>query len=193
MDIRFDSTLGATDDPTSFAVFVEDMSQVSIGSGVTVWGSVTAWSGRVRVFAATLHGQLTLERFSDGIVQSNAVVEGGIVCRSGSDALCGGAAATATDCPSSRTDCSFQESSEEPAQTPGASGDRWLPLSQVWPPRNRRFSAAPGGDYSGFQSGSRPGVHGAKIRSASRSNSVRSAVTAFRPTRTEVNSLAAMP
>ncbi len=120
VDVRFDSTLGAADDPTSLPVFVADTSEVSIGSGATVWGSVTAWSARVRVFAATLHGQLTLERFSDGIVQSNAVVEGGIVCRSGSDALCGGAAATATDCPSSRTDCSFNASSGEPAQT----GDR---------------------------------------------------------------------
>jgi len=105
VNIRFDSTLGAADDPTSSAVFVADTSEVSIGSGATVWGSVTAWSGRVRIFLATLHGRLTLERFSDGIVQSNAVVDGGIVCTTGSDALCAGAAASATDCPSSRNDC----------------------------------------------------------------------------------------
>lgn len=99
-------TVGGEDDPTEFALSVDDMSKLQINHNVTVYGAIHgSRSSLVTIATSAVHGSALLYGFANLMI-SGSEFDGTVTCQTGADAVCSGGAVVGTEgCPSAPPGC----------------------------------------------------------------------------------------
>jgi hypothetical protein len=131
------ATLGSDSDETELAMFVDDSSLLR-SFRTESWGDLFA-TGAVHLESDddAFHGSIVMEDFTQANL-SRTNVDGGIECRSGSDAFCStGVTATVSGCASAGAPCAATAASAQPRIEPATPTAPDAPRNLLRAPRSR--------------------------------------------------------